>query len=99
MKIVSCATSGVNSYIIHAPVSLGTGKKSNRWSVKTIRLALAIYCRSPYIALKDTSLVQLPSQSMLQAYTGAFQDAFIIWTHPCIQLPYYSTIRPLQLAS
>ena len=28
-------------------IPLGVGKHSNRWSAITIRLALAVYCRSP----------------------------------------------------
>lgn len=42
----------------------------------TIRLALAVYCRSPaaYGALKSFELLQLPSRSTLQAYTGAFLE-------------------------
>uniref|UniRef100_A0A1X7TCY2 Uncharacterized protein n=1 Tax=Amphimedon queenslandica TaxID=400682 RepID=A0A1X7TCY2_AMPQE len=51
-----------------------TGRKSNRWSVITIRIALAIYARSPaaYDALKSFNVLQLPSRSTLQSYTGAF---------------------------
>lgn len=54
----------------------GTGKRSNCWSAVTIRLALAVYCRSPpaYDALKSFKLLQLPSRSTLQAYTGAFLE-------------------------
>lgn len=53
-----------------------TGSRGNRWSLVTIRLALAVYTRSPaaYSALKNFGLIQLPSQSTLQAYTGAFRD-------------------------
>lgn len=42
----------------------------------TIRLALAVFVRSPaaYEALKGFSLMQLPSRSTLQAYTRAFLD-------------------------
>ena len=42
----------------------------------TIRVALAVYCRSPsaYGALKSFGLLQLPSRSTLQAYTGAFLE-------------------------
>ena len=42
----------------------------------TIRLALAVFVRSPaaYDALKDFGLMQLPSRSTLQSYTGAFLD-------------------------
>ena len=38
--------------------------------------ALAVYVRSPaaYEALKGFNLLQLPSRSTLQAYTGAFID-------------------------
>ena len=54
----------------------GVGKRSNRWSAVTIRLALAVYCRSPaaYDALKSFGLLQLPSRSTLQAFTGAFLE-------------------------
>ena len=54
----------------------GTGKRSNCWSAVTIRLALVVYCRSPaaYDALKSFELLQLPSRSTLQAYTGAFLE-------------------------
>ena len=56
--------------------NLGTGKRSNRWSAITIRLALAVYCRSPaaYGALKSFGILQLPSCSTLQAFTGAFLE-------------------------
>uniref|UniRef100_A0A1X7U450 Uncharacterized protein n=1 Tax=Amphimedon queenslandica TaxID=400682 RepID=A0A1X7U450_AMPQE len=52
----------------------GTGKRSNKWSFITIRIALAIYSRSPaaYDALKSSNVLQLPSKSTLQAYTGVF---------------------------
>lgn len=54
----------------------GVGKRNNRWSAVIIRLALAVYCRSPaaYEALKSLGVLQLPSRSTLQAYTGAFLD-------------------------
>lgn len=73
-------------------VIIGTGNQSNRWSVVTIRLALAVYCRSPaaYSALKDSSLIQLPSRSTLQAYTGAFLDdagnsiVYLLCSESCI---------------
>ena len=40
------------------------------------RMALAVFVRSPaaYEALKGFGLMQLPSRSTLQAYTGAFLD-------------------------
>ena len=55
---------------------IGVGKRSNRWSAITIRLALAVYCRSlsAYDALKSFGLLQLPSRSTLQAFTGAFLE-------------------------
>ena len=61
---------------MHAWLYIGTGKRSNRWSAVTIRLALAVYCRSPaaYDALKSFGILQLPSRSTLQAYTGAFLE-------------------------
>ena len=42
----------------------------------TIRLALAVYTRSPaaYDELKSFGLIQLPSRATLQAYTGVFRD-------------------------
>ena len=42
----------------------------------TIRVALAIFVRSPaaYEALKSFKLLQLPSRSTLQTYTSAFLD-------------------------
>jgi hypothetical protein len=51
-----------------------TGKKCNKWSYITIQMALAIFTRSPaaYEALKSFNILQLPSRSTLQAYTGAF---------------------------
>lgn len=54
----------------------GTGKTGNRWSMVTIRVALAIFVRSPaaYKALKSFKLLQLPSRSTLQMYTSAFLD-------------------------
>ncbi|XP_065903644.1 uncharacterized protein [Dysidea avara] len=50
------------------------GKKQNQWSTITIRIALAVFVRSPaaYEALKSFNILQLPSRSTLQAYTGAF---------------------------
>ena len=55
---------------------IATGNRRNRWSMVTIRLALAVYTRSPaaYDALKSFDLIQLPSRATLQAYTGAFRD-------------------------
>ena len=57
-------------------VIIATGNRRNRWSMVTIRLALAVYTRSPaaYDALKSFGLIQLPSRATLQAYTGAFRD-------------------------
>ena len=57
-------------------VITATGNRRNRWSMVTIRLALAVYTRSPaaYDALKSFGLIQLPSRATLQAYTGAFRD-------------------------
>ncbi|XP_065914376.1 uncharacterized protein [Dysidea avara] len=51
-----------------------TGKQSNQWSMITIRIALAIFTRSPaaYEALKSFKILQLPSRSTLQSYTGTF---------------------------
>ena len=42
----------------------------------TIRMALAVFVRSPaaYEALKEFGMMQLPSRSTLQSYTGAFLD-------------------------
>ena len=61
----------LNSFYI-----IATGNRRNRWSMVTIRLALAVYTRSPaaYDALKSFGLVQLLSRATLQAYTGAFRD-------------------------
>ena len=55
---------------------LGIGKRSNRWSTVTIRLALAVYCYTPaaYDTLNFFGLLQLPSRSTLQADTGVFLD-------------------------
>ena len=57
-------------------VFVATGTRGNRWSLVTIRMALAVFVRSPaaYEALKGFGLMQLPSRSTLQAYTGAFLD-------------------------
>uniref|UniRef100_A0A1X7TYF4 Uncharacterized protein n=1 Tax=Amphimedon queenslandica TaxID=400682 RepID=A0A1X7TYF4_AMPQE len=51
-----------------------TGRKCNRWSEVTIRITLAVYAHSPagYDALKSSNILQLPSRSTLQSYTGAF---------------------------
>ena len=64
------------TYVLCVYVPLGVGKRSNRWSAITIRLALAVYCRSPaaYGALKSFGLLKLPSRSTLQAFTGAFLE-------------------------
>ena len=50
-----------------------TGKKSNKWSTITFRIALAIYSRSPaaYEALKSFKILQLPSVSSLKTLKGA----------------------------
>jgi len=44
--------------------------------MNNITVALAIYLRSPaaYEALKGFNILQLPSQSTLKAYSGAFMD-------------------------
>ena len=63
-----------------------TGKTGNRWSMITIRVALAIFLRSPaaYEALKSFKLLQLPSRSTLQMYTSAFMDeAGNSWQYYC----------------
>ena len=67
-----------------------SGKRSNQWSMVTIRigmleyidmlnyfmsfLALAVFTRSPaaFEALKSFGILQLPSRSTLQSFTGAF---------------------------
>ncbi|XP_065897671.1 uncharacterized protein [Dysidea avara] len=51
-----------------------TGKRSNQWSMVTIRMALTIFTRSAaaYEALKSFDILQLPSRSLLQSYTGTF---------------------------
>ena len=52
----------------------------------TIRVALAIFVRSPaaYEALKSFKLLQLPSRSTLQMYTSAFLDeAGNSWQYYC----------------
>ena len=71
---------------------LVTGKRSNQWSMVTIRMgktflntskiiicfvlfaALTIFTRSAaaYEALKSFDILQLPSRSLLQSYTGTF---------------------------
>ena len=64
-------------YLYHYLFSnAATGSQRNRWSIVTIRLALAVYTRSPaaYDALKSFGLFQLPSRATLQTYTGAFRD-------------------------
>ena len=49
-----------------------TGKKGNKWSTITYRIALAVYSRSPaaYEALKSFKILQLPSISSLQTLKG-----------------------------
>ncbi|XP_065894836.1 uncharacterized protein [Dysidea avara] len=51
-----------------------TGSRGNRWSLVTIRMALAVYLRSPavYETQKSFKILQLPCQSTLKAYTEAF---------------------------
>ncbi|XP_019856161.1 PREDICTED: uncharacterized protein LOC109584759 [Amphimedon queenslandica] len=51
-----------------------SGSKANNWSIITIRMALAVYSRSPaaYDALKSFGILNLPCRSTLQSYTGAF---------------------------
>lgn len=48
----------------------------SRLLVRFCSPALAVYVRSPaaYEALKSFKLLQLPSKTTLQAYTGAFLD-------------------------
>ncbi|XP_065907460.1 uncharacterized protein [Dysidea avara] len=52
----------------------GCGKRGNRWSLVTIRIALSVFVRSPaaYEALKSFNILHLPARSTLQAYTGCF---------------------------
>ena len=61
---------------IHLYFIIATGSRRNSWSMVTIRLALAVYTRSPasYEALKSFGLIQLLSRATLQAYTGASCD-------------------------
>ena len=49
-----------------------TGKKGNKWSTVTYRIALAVYSWSPaaYEALKSFKILQLPSISSLQTLKG-----------------------------
>ena len=57
--------------MIHMCITLyisDVGKRSTRWSAVTVRLALA------YGALNSFGLLQLPSRSTLQSYTGAFLE-------------------------
>lgn len=56
--------------------NVATGYRKNHWSMVTIRLALAVYTRSPaaYDALRSFGIIQLPCKATLQAYTGAFRD-------------------------
>ncbi|XP_065904955.1 uncharacterized protein [Dysidea avara] len=53
------------------------GGRGNRWNMITIRMALAIYTRSPaaYKALQSFDILKLPSKSTMQAFTGAFMHA------------------------
>ncbi|XP_065888474.1 uncharacterized protein [Dysidea avara] len=53
------------------------GGRGNQWNMITIRMALAIYTRSPaaYKALQSFEILKLPSKSTMQAYTGAFMHA------------------------
>ena len=50
----------VHSYIKFTQL-IGIGRQGNQWSSVTIRLALAVYCRSPsaYEVLKSFGLLQL----------------------------------------
>ena len=50
-----------------------TGRKSNKWSTITYRIALAVHSRSPaaYEALKSFKILQLPSTSILKSFKGA----------------------------
>ena len=50
-----------------------TGRKSNKWSTITYRIALAVHSRSPaaYEALKSFKILQLPSTSSLKSFKGA----------------------------
>lgn len=51
-----------------------TGRKSNRWSAITLRIALAIYCRSnaAYNALRSFNILQLPSEDTLKQKAKKF---------------------------
>ena len=55
---------------------LGTGRRTNRWSLVTYRLALAVYTRSPaaYQALKGFGVLQLPCKKSLQGFLSANQS-------------------------
>ena len=54
----------------------GTGRRTNRWSLVTYRLALAVYTRSPaaYQALKGFGILQLPCRKSLQGFLSANQS-------------------------
>lgn len=61
--VCTCILSSLNVFVydlgsvkcLSKCIPSGVGKRSNRWSAVTIRLALAVYCRSPaaYDALKS----------------------------------------------
>lgn len=71
----SLTTSAINFHPYNNSVSV-IGRKSNKWSMVTYRLALAVFIRSPaaYEALKSFKLLQLPSRQSLQHYTRAHLD-------------------------
>ena len=59
--------SGVESFQIDQTKNI-TGARSNKWSVVTYRIALAVYCRSPstYRALQQFNILKLPSCSSMK---------------------------------
>ena len=56
--------------LLHVLPFIVTGRLSNRWSAVTIRLALAIFSRSPvaYHAVRSMGLLQLPCDKTLKGY-------------------------------
>lgn len=61
----------LNNYdIFQLTYTLVTGRKSNKWSPVTIRLALAIFSRSPsaYNAVKSLGILNLPCNKTLRGY-------------------------------
>lgn len=70
-------------------ISDNKDSRSRRWDKSIIQIALTLWNRSPqgYTTLRDSNMLYLPSESLLQRYKNCFtqhpglNDNMIIWMH------------------